>query len=269
MFGTVQDVTDERREQEESLARQKWESLGRLASGVAHDFNNILGSALAQAELALAQLDDGSSPREELQNIRDLAICSSEIVRELMIYAGKESAAVTMVDVSRIIEEMLPLLKVSVSKHAVLEVDLAKDLPAVRSNSAGIRQIVMNLVTNASEAIGDRGGVIRVTTGYMKAGRGSSGQISRHLTDDDYVRLEVSDNGCGMEPETQAKVLDPFFTTKATGHGLGLATVDGIVRGLRGEIHLASELGKGTTFQILLPCDGRTAKAVSVAPSSL
>jgi PAS domain S-box-containing protein len=269
IFGTVQDVTDERREQEESLARQKWESLGRMASGVAHDFNNLLGSALAQAELATAQLADGSSPREELQTIRDLAISGSEIVRELMIYAGKESAAVTLVDVSRIIEEMLPLLKVSVSKQTVLEVNLAKDLPAVRSNSARVRQIVMNLVTNASDAIGNRDGVIRVTTGFMKADRDSYGQISSHLAGDDYVRLEVSDNGCGMPPETQAKVLDPFFTTKATGHGLGLATVDGIVRSLRGEIHLASELGKGTTFQILLPCEGGAAEAVSVAPSSM
>jgi signal transduction histidine kinase len=210
--------------------------------------------------LALAQFAEGSSPEEQLQTIRNVAIGGSEIVRELMIYAGKESAAMTPVDVSRIVEEMLPLLKVSVSKHTVLDVNLAKNLPAVRSNSARIRQIVMNLVTNASEAIGDRDGVVRVTTGCVKADRGLSRQTSAHPADDDYVRLEVSDNGCGMPPETQAKVLDPFFTTKSTGHGLGLATVDGIVRSLHGLIHLASEPGKGTTFQILLPCDGRTGR---------
>jgi PAS domain S-box-containing protein len=254
MFGTVQDITDERRAQEESIAKQKWESLGRLASGVAHDFNNLLSSALAQAELASALLAEGSNPEEELRAIRAVASHGAEIVQQLMTYAGKENAAVSLVDVSRIVEEMVHLLKISVSKHAMLEVDLAKDLPAIPTNAAQIQQIVMNLVKNASEAIGDRTGVIRVFTKYLKARRDSSGELVDQMGDVDLILIEVSDTGSGMPPEMQAKVFDPFFTTKSTGHGLGLATVDGIVRSLRGKIHLASEPGKGTTFQIFLPC---------------
>ena len=254
MFGTVQDITEEKRAQEESIAKQKWESLGRLAGGVAHDFNNLLNTTLIQAELASTELAEGSNPEQELQAIRDVATHGSEIVQQLMIYAGQESAAVSLVDVSQIVEETIQLLKVSVSKHATLEVNLAKDLPAIPTNAVLIRQIVMNLVTNASEAIGNRTGVIRVLTKFVKARQDSSGELFDHLAnDDDHVLLEVSDTGSGMSPETQARVFDPFFTTKSMGHGLGLATVDGIVRSLRGKIHLASELGKGTSFQILLP----------------
>jgi CheY-like chemotaxis protein/two-component sensor histidine kinase len=170
-----------------------------------------------------------------------------------MIYAGKETAADELVDLTRVVKEMLELLKVSVSKHAVLEPDLGLDLPAVRANAAQLRQIVMNLTTNASDAIGDRDGVIRVTTKCVKAGRDSAGAITDRLADGDYLQLEISDTGHGMTAEIQARVFDPFFTTKSAGHGLGLAVVQGIVRGLGGSICLTSEPDKGTTFQILLP----------------
>jgi CheY-like chemotaxis protein len=150
---------------------------------------------------------------------------------------------------------MIELLKVSVSKHAVLETDLGKDLPAIHADAAQLRQIVLNLVTNASEAIGDRDGVVRVTTRCVRAGEDSPGGILSHPADIHYVQLVVSDTGRGMFPGVQAKVFDPF-TTKSAGHGLGLAIVDGIVRSLHGKIDLASEPGKGTTFQIFLPCEG-------------
>jgi two-component system, cell cycle sensor histidine kinase and response regulator CckA len=253
IFGACQDVTDSKRAQEESLARQKLESVGMLARGIAHDFNNLLGAVLAQAELATAEIASGSFPKDELRGIREAAIRGSEIVRQLMIYAGKETAAVGLVDLSRIVNEMLALLRVSVSKRATLDVDLGKDLPSVRADAAQLRQVVMNLVTNASEAIGDRDGVIRVTTRCVKVGRDASGVMWERLPEGDYVRLEVSDTGSGMLMETQAKMFDPFFTTKSVGHGLGLAIVHGIVRDLGGAIHVASEPGKGTTFQILLP----------------
>jgi len=260
MFGACQDITDFRRAQQENLARQKLESVGTLASGIAHDFNNLLGAVVAQAELALGELATGSHPEEELKAIRDVAMRGSEIVRQLMIYAGKDSAAVELVNVSGIVEEMLQLLKVSVSKHAVLETDLGKDLPAVRADAAQLRQIVLNLVTNASEAIGDRDGVIRVTT---KRVEGRPSTITKGLAEGDYLQLEVSDSGCGMSQETQARVFDPFFTTKSSGHGLGLAVVHGIVRGLGGAIHVASEPAKGTTFQVFLPCAETTVDANS------
>jgi PAS domain S-box-containing protein len=254
VFGAVRDITDERRAQEETAARQKLESVGTLANGIAHDFNNLLGGVLAQAELALSELAAGGNPEGELRAIRDVAIRGSEIVRELMIYAGKETAALGLVDVSRIIEEMLELLTVSVSKHAVLETNLGQGCPGVLANAAQLRQIVMNLVTNASDALGDRDGVIRVATTCVKAGQKPSGEIPGRVPDGDYLELEVSDTGCGIAQETQAKVFDPFFTTKAAGHGLGLAIVQGIVRSLGGAIHIVSEPGKGATFQVLLPC---------------
>jgi nitrogen-specific signal transduction histidine kinase/ActR/RegA family two-component response regulator len=268
LVGSVHDITERkraeaelRRAQEESFARQKLESVGTLAGGIAHDFNNLLGGVVAQTELALGELAAGSRPEEELRTILNVALRGSEIVRQLMIYAGKDSEIHGLVDVSRIAEEMLELLKVSVSKHVTLQTDLGQDLPAVRTNAAQVRQIVMNLVTNASEALGERDGVIRVTTKRVKAGSDSPAAIRDRLDGGDYIQLEVSDNGCGMSPETLARVFDPFFTTKSAGRGLGLAVVDGIVRRLSGETHVASEPGSGTTFQVFLPCAEDKAEA--------
>jgi PAS domain S-box-containing protein len=260
IFGACQDVTDARRVQEESIARQKLESVGTLARGIAHDFNNLLGGVLAQAELGLGELATGSNPEEGLKSIRNVAIRGSEIVRQLMIYAGKESDAVGLVDFSQIVKEMIELLRVSISKHARLEADLDQDLGPVSASAAQLRQIVMNLVMNASDALGEQDGVIRVTTRHAKVGR-DSGPISDRLAEGDYVQFEVSDTGCGMSQETVARIFDPFFTTKAAGHGLGLAVVDGIVRNLGGTIHVSSELGRGATFQILLRCAGRAAES--------
>jgi PAS domain S-box-containing protein len=250
----VEDISEIKRAQEEALFRQKLESVGTLAGGIAHDFNNLLGAVQAQAELALAEVDAGSSCKEELKAIREVAMRGSEIVRQLMIYAGKESSDVGLVDLSRTIDEMLSLLKASVTKHAVIKASLGQDLPAIWASAAQLRQILMNLITNASDAIGDRDGVIRVITRRVTLNGESAVTSTRTLPNDDYVQLEVSDTGCGMSPQTQAKVFDPFFTTKTVGRGLGLAVVQGIVRGLGGAIQLTSAPDRGTTFQILLPC---------------
>jgi signal transduction histidine kinase/ActR/RegA family two-component response regulator len=260
-FGTAKDVTAAKLAQEELLTRQKLESIGTLAGGIAHDFNNLLGGVLAQADLALAEQHAGMSAEQELKAIREVAIRGSEIVRQLMIYAGKESEVPGLVSVSRVVEEMLGLLRVSVSKHAALETDLGQDLPAVRGGAAQLRQIVMNLVINASEAIGDRDGMIRVTTNRVTVGQDAA--ITKGLVEGNYLQIEVSDTGGGMSAETQTRLFDPFFTTKSGGRGLGLAVVDGIVRGLRGTIHVMSEPGKGTTFQVLLPAVETMAGAAS------
>jgi two-component system, cell cycle sensor histidine kinase and response regulator CckA len=252
MFGTCQDVTDARRAQEESFSRQKLESLGTLASGIAHDFNNLLGAVLAQTELAVAELGPGSGADEELKAIRDVAIRGAEIVRQLMIYAGEESDVPGPVDASKALQGMVGLLKAVVSRHVALVTDLGENLPAVRARAAQLSQIVMNLAVNASDALGDRDGFIRVATRHIAIGEAEA--IARALPAGDYVQLEISDTGRGMSPETQAKIFDPFFSTKFSGRGLGLAVVDGIVRSLHGAIQVASEAGKGTTFQVLLPC---------------
>jgi CheY-like chemotaxis protein len=151
-----------------------------------------------------------------------------------------------------------------VTKHALIQAELDPDLPTIHANAAQIRQVVMNLITNASDAIGDRDGKIRVTTRRVTVEAGSAAIA---LPDGDYVELEVADTGCGMSPETHAKVFDPFFTTKSAGRGLGLAVVQGIVRSLHGAIRLASEPDRGTTFRVLLPyaesTDGATGPAMS------
>jgi PAS domain S-box-containing protein len=267
IFGACQDVTNDRRAQEEALACQKLETVGTLANGIAHDFNNLLGSVLTQAELALSELAAGSHPEEELKAICSVAMSGSEIVRQLMTYTGQEREAPGLVDVARTVEEMAEILKVSISKRATLHTDLDKHLPAVRATRAQIRQTVMNLVINASEAIGDQDGVIRLTVRPVKVGQDRFAWIPEELAEGDFVQLEVADTGRGMTPETQARVFDPFYTTKPSGHGLGLPVVSGIVRSLAGAIHLASEPGKGTTFRVLLPCVEGTANT-SPGPSS-
>ena len=254
----IEDITEIKRTHEEAMVRQKLESVGTLAGGIAHDFNNLLGAIQAQAELAMTVTDAGASCREELQVIGDVTKRGSEIVRQLMIYAGKENAVPGPVDLSKTVDEMLSLLKISVSKRALIQADLQHDLPAIQASAAQIGQVVMNLITNASDAIRERDGKIRVITRRLTL-NGQAAAIA--LPDGDYVQLEVTDTGCGMSPETQAQVFDPFFTTKSPGRGLGLAVVQGIVRGLGGAIRLTSEPDRGTTFQVFLPCAETTVDA--------
>jgi len=187
-----------------------------------------------------------------------VAIRGAEIVRELMIYAGQDGTALLeAVDLSRLVEEILELLRVSISKHAVLRylrTDLSRNLPAVRGNAAQIRQVVMNLVINASEAIGEKEGIINATTVLVSGSVNLASTGTTGMPPGEYVRLEVSDNGCGMTETVKAKIFDPFFSTKFAGRGLGLAVVQGIVRAHGGEINLRSAPGEGTTFQVFLPC---------------
>jgi len=258
------DFSDIKAAQEEASARQNLESVGTLASGIAHDFNNLLGAVLAKADLALVESAAGTTPEQELNGIRELAIRGAEIVRQLMVYAGKESEVAGPVDFSQILREMTELLKVSVSKHAVIECDLGKHIPPVRASSTQLRRVVMNLVTNASEAIGDRDGVIRLTVRQVRVGR--SAAITQGVVEGDYVQLEVADTGRGMSQETQARAFDPFFSTKSAGRGLGLAVVHGIVRSLGGGVHIISEPAKGTTFQVLLPGSEVTAAETTANP---
>jgi PAS domain S-box-containing protein len=263
--GASQDITDMRRTQEETFARQKLETLGTLANGIAHDFNNLLGGVVAQAELARADFRSGDPPEEELKAICDIALRGSEIVRELMIYAGTESEDLVSLDVSQVVTEMLELLKHSVSKRVTIDADVGRNLLPVRANPARISQIVMNLVMNASEAVGDLDGVIRISTCPVTSRDETPGSASPKRQN--YVQLKVTDTGCGIRSEIQARIFEPFFSTKSRGRGQGLAVVYGIVRGLGGTIHIASTAGRGTTFEILLPCD-ETASGTVDRPSA-
>src|SRR5271165_851695 len=209
LVGCCHDLTDTRRTHQADLARQKLETIGILASGIAHDFNNLLGGILASAELALLEHADGAPVREELQRIKTASIRGAEIVRELMIYAGNESAAFEPVDVSVLVEEMLQLLRVAIPRSTLLETDLPKGLPQVQANPAQLRQVVLNLVTNASEAIGDRSGTIRVSTSLARDGEIS--QTGNDMARGDCLCLENSDTGIGIAADRQGKIFDPFF----------------------------------------------------------
>ena len=188
-----------------------------------------------------------------------------------MIYAGEQSPGFEPVDISALVDEMLHLLRVSISKQIVLKIELGQDLALVQANPAQIRQVVMNLVTNASEAIGDYPGTIRAAIGKVKVGPDSRGSGVANLPEGDYVRLEVSDTGRGMPPEVQIRIFDPFFTTKYVGRGLGLAAVRGIVHSHGGTINVESVFGQGSLFQIQLPCTNRAVREMrdfTVTPST-
>jgi PAS domain S-box-containing protein len=269
-IGSCIDITELRRTQEEALARQKLEDLGVMAGGIAHDFNNLLGSILAEAEIVEADLAAGLFPGEEIDRIKAVAIRGAEIVRELMLYAGLDPAggAAEPVDLSRLTAEILELMKVSISKNAVLRVNLEKNLPTVCGNAPQFRQVLMNLVINASEAIGEKEGVIQVTTSRVKLDQGLVLRNGATVLAGDYVRLEVSDSGCGLTEEAKAKIFDPFFSTKFAGRGMGLAVVKGIVGAHGGVIDVMSAPGQGATFQVLLSCTSEVQDAAVTSSGS-
>ena len=265
LVGMAVDITDRKRAEEEVLQlerqiqqAQKLESLGVLAGGIAHDFNNLLMAILGNAELALTYISPVSPARDNIDEISKASQRAAELAKQMLAYSGKGRFVVQALDLSELVEEMAHMLEVSVSKKAVLRYELANGLPAVEADASQIRQVVMNLISNASDAIGDRNGVISIATGLMDVDRSylQETYIDEELPEGPYVTLEVADTGCGMDAETQGKLFDPFFTTKFTGRGLGMAAVLGIVRGHEGAIKAYSELGRGTTMKILLPAVG-------------
>ena len=250
---------EKRRIEEQMLHVQKLESLGVLAGGIAHDFNNILMAVLGNADLALTRLPPASAARENVLRIEQAARQAAELARQMLAYSGKGRFVVETLDINDVIAEMTHMLDVSVSKKAILRYNLARNLPAIEADATQLRQVIMNLVINASEAIGEQSGLITISTGAMECDRAylSETWIDEGLSEGLYVFLEIADTGCGMERATVSKIFEPFFTTKFTGRGLGMAAVLGIVRGHKGAIKLYSECGKGTDFKILLPAAGR------------
>jgi PAS domain S-box-containing protein len=270
----LEDITDRKRNEEQRRRleaqmqhAQKLESLGVLAGGIAHDFNNILVSILGHAELALRDLPDGSPARKGFDEIRAAAIRAAELTNQMLAYSGRGRFVIKAVNLNELVREMAHLLAASVSKKARLVYDFADDLPAVEVDVVQMRQVVMNLIINASEAIGDRSGVIAVSTGaaHVQPGMLADTCAAEALPEGDCVYLEVSDTGAGLDEKTKARMFEPFFTTKFAGRGLGLAAVLGIVRGHGGAIQVESDPGKGSTFKVLLPCSDKRAEPVAVA----
>ena len=265
---TIQDITErkqaeeKRRELERQIQHaQKLESLGVLAGGIAHDFNNILMVVIGNAELALHDLSPVSPARQSLEAIELAAKRAADLSRQMLAYSGRGALIFQPVDLNEVVREMEHLLRSSISKKADLACHFTQNLPAVEGDATQLRQIIMNLITNASEAIGDDEGVIRITTAPRECT--SADLVGDYAVEElpagRYVFIEVSDTGCGMDEDTRAKLFDPFFTTKFTGRGLGLSAVLGIVRGHRGVIQVDSVLGEGSTFTVLLPASERPA----------
>ncbi|HEY1108619.1 MAG TPA: PAS domain-containing protein, partial [Opitutaceae bacterium] len=229
------------------LEGQKLESIGLLAGGIAHDFNNLLGSIVGNVGIARLDVAPDHAACTPLRAIESASMRAAELCRQMLAYAGKGRFVVEPIELTALVEDLLPLLKVSVSQHGALRLQLAKPLPAVRADATQLRQIVMNLVLNAADAVSAAKGEIVVTTGTMRADAAllSECAVGAELPPGSYVFLEVRDNGTGMKPEVLAKIFDPFFTTKFAGRGLGLAAVLGIVRGHKGALQVESEAGVG------------------------
>lgn len=272
--GLAIDITSRRRAEDErrilerqTLQAQKLESLGLLAGGIAHDFNNLLTGILTNAELALHHLATSSNLEEVASRVADLklaALHASELTQQMLAYSGRGRFTVETLSLNAMVAEMSHLLRSSISKRAELRLDLDEQLPDVRADVAQLRQVIMNLLTNASDALGDEPGRIEIRTSACELDPSMWGSNDEHaLPRGTYVKLVVRDEGCGMDEITRARLFEPFYTTKTTGRGLGLSAVQGIVRGHGGGILVESATGEGTTITVLLPAIEATAVRAS------
>lgn len=262
LLGISEDITERKLDEERQRAferkmqeTQKLESLGVLAGGIAHDFNNLLVSILGNVGLVLVDLEPDSPVREPVEQIKVAAQRAADLTRQMLAYSGKGRFVMQRINLNSIITEITQLLQVSISKNAALRFNLMQNLAPIEGDVTQVRQVLMNLIVNASDAIGERQGTISLTTGRFNADHEylSGSFMAPDLPEGPYAFVEVSDDGLGMDKDTQAKIFDPFFTTKFTGRGLGLAAVLGIVRGHGGAIKVYSEPGHGSVFRVLFP----------------
>lgn len=259
-------VEDERmRAEAELLNLQKLESLRVLAGGIAHDLNNLMVSVVGNAGLALRELPPGSTARVYVDNIEKATSKVSHFSKQILSFTSKLAAEKEPVQLNEIIKDTVALLIASISKKADLEYSLLDGIPLIIANSQNMQQVVMNLIVNASEALGGTNGKINISTGTLQAGRQYLDTLQPGgLPEGEYAYIEVADTGSGMSPETRKKIFDPFYSTKFAGRGLGLSAVFGILKAHGGAIGLESAEGRGTTFRALLPLP---AKPVKVAPA--
>ena len=242
------------RREERERDVQKLESLGMLAGGIAHDFNNLLVGVLGNASLAAREIDIDSPAQDLLTGIIRAADQASELTDQLLAYAGQRPMSPKPVDLSNLISNMLPLLRSSISTNVSIEIDKSEDLAFIKGDPTQIRQVVLNLITNASDAYGDGEGTIRIRSKQTDRCPPKTGGIQDNGGDArGFVRIDVEDSGCGMDADTLNSIFSPFFSTKVSGRGLGMSIVQRIVRGHGGEIHVESELGHGCKVSVWLP----------------
>ena len=275
-IGVTRDVSERKKAEEDRLLleeqvrhAQKMESLGMLAGGIAHDFNNLLMAIMGNASLAQIALKDGSAAHEYVEQIALAASRASDLTRQLLTFAGKGERDLETIDLSEVIREIGTLLAVNIPTSVDVRMDLEEGA-AVHGDAGQLRQVAMNLITNAAEALGQARGSIVVRTKTLEVDRELLRSCLAHggMEPGRCVSLEVLDTGAGMDAETEARIFDPFFTTKPDGKGLGLATLLSIVHGHRGAVRIQSEVGRGTTFQVLFPASTTSAPTVGSTPAA-
>ncbi|MFN8391481.1 MAG: response regulator [Bdellovibrionota bacterium] len=262
VLGVATDVSERKRaeiERERLLKQmqhaQQLESLGVLAGGIAHDFNNLLMAILGSASLIVEELSPRSPLRARVENIIGAGKRASELTSQLLAYSGRGQFFLQPLELSHVIEDMLPLLRSYVSKNICLEVQFGTRPAMSYLDSGQLRQVILHLVSNAADSLGEQPGSITLRTDLIQADRKllSEMRLGEQLAEGQYVRLEVRDTGCGIPEDILERIFDPFFSTKFTGRGLGLAAVIGIVRSHRGALRVKSERGLGTAFELLFP----------------
>jgi PAS domain S-box-containing protein len=258
----ARDITERLKFEKQMLQAQKFESLGVLAGGVAHDFNNLIVAILGHAELTRRLLREDSLAVKSLTQIEIAAERAADLAKQMLAYSGKGTVVVEPIDLNSLLMEIQGVLRVTIPKNVSLQLGCHEALPAIDADATQIRQVVMNLILNASEAIGDAAGSIFVST---RCGDCTADDLPDSLPAGRYVSLEVTDSGCGMDEETLSKLFDPFFTTKFTGRGLGMSAVQGIVHSHKGAIVARSQKGEGTTFRVLLPASEKKVVQVKTA----
>jgi signal transduction histidine kinase len=263
--GTILDITERKHAESALLQGQKLESLGILAGGIAHDFNNLLMAVQGYLDLCRLELPEGSRPAESLQKAGRVLVRAADLTRQMLAYSGKAQFLSRPLDIGHLVREMAHLLSVSISKKIELCLEIADELPAVVGDPAQLQQVVMNLVINASDAIQDQDGTIRVAAQVQQldAEELAAGFPGPSMAPGRFVALTVQDNGQGMAAHTLSRIFDPFFTTKFHGRGLGLAALLGIVKAHKGGVQVQSQPGQGTTFNVLLPASSEPAKVAA------
>lgn len=235
---------------------QRLETLAALSGGLAHDFNNLLAAILGNAEVAMLDTSLSGSTRYSLEQIDRASRHAAELTRQMVTYSGRPEPGFQPISLAELVEDMVEILRASISRLSRVEFDFEPNLPAVLGEPSQLRQVVMNLLVNASEAMTPHGGVILVSARTQRRG-----DLAR-------VVLEVADSGAGIPPEYQQRIFDPFFSTKRSGRGLGLAAVRSIVNSHGGAVELESEPGRGSTFRLEFPAlAGGEARRSSAAES--